>query len=239
MNNSLAIITARGGSKRIPRKNIKEFLGKPIIAYSIEAALNSGCFNEVMVSTDDDEIAKIAINLGAKVPFFRSAKTSDDFSTTAEVILEVLDSYKNIGLHFENVCCIYPTAPFITNEKLKSAYKLLINKKVDSVIPITEFSFPILRSFTMDSESKIKFNWPEYALKRSQDLAKSYHDCGQFYFLKVNQFLENKKLVSSNTAAIVMPNTEVQDIDNEDDWKLAEIKYSFLLSKTLTYKHGY
>jgi pseudaminic acid cytidylyltransferase len=231
MNNSLAIITARGGSKRIPRKNIKSFLGKPIIAYSIEAALNSGCFNEVMVSTDDEEIAKIAISLGATVPFFRSAKASDDFSTTAEVILEVLESYKNIGVHFTSACCIYPTAPFVTNEKLKSAYELLIHKKVDSVIPITEFSFPILRSFMLNEDTTIQFNWPENALKRSQDLPKSYHDCGQFYFFNVESFLESKKLVMQNTAAIVMPNTEVQDIDTEEDWTLAEIKYSFTKQK--------
>jgi pseudaminic acid cytidylyltransferase len=227
-NNTVAIITARGGSKRIPRKNIKYFLGKPIIAYSIEAALNAGCFDEVMVSTDDNEIAEIAIQLGAKVPFLRSSTSSNDFATTAEVIVEVLNSYKQIGRNFSEACCIYPTAPFVDSKKLKNAMELLRSSDSDSVIPVTEFSFPILRSFKMDENSKVEFNWPENALKRSQDLPKAYHDCGQFYCINVQRFLQHKKLVTDNTSAIVMPNTEVQDIDNEEDWTLAEIKYSFL-----------
>jgi pseudaminic acid cytidylyltransferase len=228
---SIAIITARGGSKRIPRKNIKIFLGKPIIAYSIEAALGAGCFEEVMVSTDDAEIAEIAQKLGAKVPFIRSAKASNDYSTTAEVLIEVLKDYQKIGQFFQNACCIYPTAPFVSASKLKEAYKLLISSDTDSVLPVTEFSFPILRSFKMDAQSKVSFNWPENALKRSQDLPKSYHDCGQFYFFNTERFLASQKLVTHNTAAIVMPNTEVQDIDNQEDWTLAEIKYSFLHKK--------
>ena len=228
---TLALITARGGSKRIPGKNIKNFLGKPIIAYSIEAALNAGCFDEVMVSTDDEKIAAIAKQYGAAVPFYRSAETSDDFTTTANVITEVLEIYGKQGKEFTHACCIYPTAPFITAGKLKNAFELLHSTKSASVIPVTEFSFPILRSLQIDEHAKISFNWPEYALTRSQDLKKAYHDCGQFYFIDVPQFLINKKLVTENTAAVIMPNTEVQDIDNEEDWKLAEIKYSFLLHK--------
>jgi N-acylneuraminate cytidylyltransferase len=147
----LAIITARGGSKRIPRKNIKNFLGKPIIAYSIEAALEAGCFSEVMVSTDDEEIAAVAKSLGAKVPFMRSMETSDDYSTTADVLIEVIQSYKSIGLSFDKACCIYPTAPFVSAKKLNHACKLLIDSGSDSVLPVTEFSFPILRSFKLDN----------------------------------------------------------------------------------------
>ena len=229
---TLAIITARGGSKRIPGKNIKEFLGMPIIAYSIQAALSAGCFDEVMVSTDDEKIATIAKQYGAVVPFLRSSKNADDFTTTAEVITEVIEKYLEQGIIFTHACCLYPTAPFITAQKLNDAFTLLQTFKCDSVIPVTEFSFPILRSFKMNNEANISFNWPEHALTRSQDLEKAFHDCGQFYFIDVSLFMESKKLISKNTKAIVMPNTEVQDIDNEEDWILAEIKYSFLKQKS-------
>ncbi len=228
---SVAIITARGGSKRIPRKNIKEFLGQPIIKYSIDAALASGIFEEVMVSTDDEEIALIAKQCGAGVPFIRSNETSNDFATTADVLMEVVTKYKEGGRDFAYGCCIYPTAPFVTAEKLKKSLELLINKDADSVIPVTRFSFPIWRSFKIEENGKLAYNWPENASKRSQDLPPSFHDCGQFYFFDVNKFLETKNLVASNTFSIEVPESEVQDIDNEEDWKLAEIKYSFLLKK--------
>ena len=221
MSKSVAIITARGGSKRIPRKNIKEFMGKPIIAYSILAALESGVFDEVMVSTDDQEIADVAIKYGATVPFFRSKETSDDISNTNDVLKEVLSVYKNTGTNFKYACCIYPTAPFVTAEKLRKALKMLTESGADSVIPVTEFSFPILRSFNMDKNSKIAFNWPENATVRSQDLAPAYHDCGQYYFFDVERFLANGRLVSDNTLGIITSPIEVQDIDNEDDWKVA------------------
>ena len=232
---SVAIITARGGSKRIPRKNIKEFLGKPIIAYSIEAALAAGCFNEVMVSTDDDEIAEAALKYGATIPFMRSHETADDYSTTADVITEVLNRFAESDKKFSTACCIYPTAPFITGEKLRSAYQLLKEKECDCVIPVTEFSFPIRRSLKLDDDNLVSFNWPEFALTRSQDLEKAYHDCGQFYFLQVERFLQSQKLITGNTAAVIMPNTEVQDIDNEEDWKLAELKYAFLLKNLIAH----
>jgi len=227
---AVAIITARGGSKRIPRKNIKEFLGKPIIQYSIDAAMRSGIFEEVMVSTDDDEIAAIATKLGAIVPFMRSTNTADDYSTTAEVLTEVLKQYNNIVKHYGFGCCIYPTAPFVTAEKLKKAYQLLQSNSADSVIPVTKFSFPIWRSFKME-EGKLSYNWPENATKRSQDLPPAFHDCGQFYFFNVDKFLETKSLVSANTFAIEVPESEVQDIDTAEDWRIAEIKYSFLLDQ--------
>src|SRR5215218_2282888 len=182
---SIAIITARGGSKRIPRKNIKPFLGKPIISYSIQSALDSGIFEEVMVSTDDDEIAEISKKLGATVPFIRSEKNSDDYAGTAEVLIEVIEEYRKRQKHFETVCCIYPTAPFVHAEKLKRAYGLLTEHNADSVLPVTEFSYPILRSVKITEDGKIAMNWPEYYASRSQDLPKSYHDSGQFYFLNV------------------------------------------------------
>lgn len=225
MNKCLAIITARGGSKRIPRKNIKNFLGKPIIQYSIEASLQADCFTEVMVSTDDLEIAEIALSLGAKVPFLRSADTSNDFASTADVITEVLNEYQKNGQSFDYCCCLYPTAPFVTAKKLKEAFDKLHISGAESVIPVVRFSSPILRSFKIE-DGLIKMNWPEYMNTRSQDLPPAFHDCGQFYFLRVTSFLQNKKLFTSFSIPIEMPESEVQDIDNEEDWKVAEIKYA-------------
>jgi pseudaminic acid cytidylyltransferase len=231
---TLAIITARGGSKRIPKKNVKLFLGSPIIKYSIDAAIDSGCFSEVMVSTDDPNIAKTAIEFKANVPFFRSVNNSDDFSTTADVLLEVIDCYKNNGKEFDYICCIYPTAPFITAEKLRIAYEKLIISGADSVVPVVKFGFPIQRSFKIE-DGLIKMNWPEYLNTRSQDLTDTFHDCGQFYFIKVESFLKNKKVFTDFTLPFEMPESEVQDIDNEEDWKVAEIKYTFLLEKKKLY----
>ena len=230
MENCLAIITARGGSKRIPGKNIKPFLGKPIIEYSIIAAKNAGCFDEVMVSTDDQTIGELASSLGAKIPFKRSIETSNDYATTAEVITEVLNEYKILGKEFKYCCCIYPTAPFITNDKLKSAYEKLIISGAESVVPVVRFGFPILRSFKIE-DGLVKMNWPEYMNSRSQDLPGAFHDCGQFYFIKVENFLKHKKLFTEFTVPFEMPESEVQDIDNAEDWKVAEIKYTFLLEK--------
>ncbi len=230
MGNCLAIITARGGSKRIPRKNIKLFLGRPIIEYSIDAAKNAGCFDEVMVSTDDKQIGEMAASMGASIPFIRSAETSNDHATTADVIAEVLNEYKKAGKEYKYCCCIYPTAPFVTSEKLNTAYQKLIISGAESVVPVVRFGFPILRSFKIEN-GLIKMNWPEYMNARSQDLPGAYHDSGQFYFLKVENFLKNNKLFTDFTVPYEMPESEVQDIDNEEDWKVAEIKYTFLLEK--------
>ncbi len=224
---SVAIITARGGSKRIPHKNIKDFLGKPIIAYSIKAALESGCFDEVMVSTDDAKIAEIAKEYGAKVPFFRSAENSDDFSTTRDVVKEVLKQYGEQDMQFDYACCIYPTAPFITAKRLQESMKLLEEKQADSVFPVVQFSFPPQRSIVLE-EGKAAFKWPEFALARSQDLEPFYHDCGQFYCIDVKSFAEQELLVMKNTYPVVLDEMEVQDIDNETDWKLAELKYRLI-----------
>lgn len=223
----IAIITARGGSKRIPGKNIRDFCGKPILFYSIEAALKANCFSEVMVSTDDETIADLARKAGAKVPFLRSEKTSGDFATTAQVIEEVLGEYKKRGIHFDTACCIYPTAPFIREEKLNEAVELLENQDLDSVMPVVEFSFPPLRGMVIE-EGKLNYKWEKYSQMRSQDLEKIYHDVGQFYVLNVARFEENKKLVTQNTGAIMMSELETQDIDNETDWKIAELKYRLI-----------
>lgn len=222
---SIAIITARGGSKRIPKKNIRPFLGKPIIVYSIEAALRSGIFDEVMVSTDSQEIADIAIKYGAQVPFLRSEKNSDDYATTASVIEEVLLTYKKNGKEYEYVCCLYPTAPFITSERLIEARQLLKQKGVDSVSLVVPFGHPIQRSFKIDSNQKLMMNWPENVNTRSQDLAPAYHDAGQFYFLDVKKFLIQKKIFTDNVSPLIISELEAQDIDNEEDWQIAELKY--------------
>lgn len=223
----IAIITARGGSKRIPGKNIRDFCGKPILFYSIEAALKANCFSEVMVSTDEETIADLARKAGAKVPFLRSEKTSGDFATTAQVIEEVLGEYKKRGIHFDTACCIYPTAPFIREEKLNEAVELLESQDLDSVMPVVEFSFPPLRGMVIE-EGKLNYKWEKYSQMRSQDLEKIYHDVGQFYVLNVARFEENKKLVTQNTGAIMMSELEAQDIDNETDWKIAELKYRLI-----------
>lgn len=227
---NIAVITARGGSKRIPRKNIKDFCGKPIISYSIEAAINSEIFDEVMVSTDDIEIAEISIKYGAKVPFYRSEYTSDDHSTTADVLEEVLLKYKEIGQKFDYFCCIYPTAPFIKDKRLKFAFETLISSKADSLLPVVKFSYPPQRSLIINKDS-INYKWPENINTRSQDLEPFYHDCGQFYFMKVAKFLEERILVTQNTIPFIMQDTEVQDIDTLEDWDIAEMKYKLLKQK--------
>lgn len=224
---SIAIITARGGSKRIPRKNIKEFLGKPIICYSIEAALKSGIFDTVMVSTDDEEIAEIAKRAGADVPFYRSAETANDYATTADVVAEVLQMYAARGEQFEEACVIYPTAPFLTAEALSEAMGILKKEQADSVLPVVRFSFPPQRCVVI-SDGRLVPKWPECMPMRSQDLEPYYHDCGQFYCIRVASFTEQKKMVMEHTAPFIQDEINVQDIDTPEDWQIAEMKYRIL-----------
>lgn len=227
---SLCVIPARGGSKRIPGKNIRNFLGKPIIAYSIEAALNSGLFEEVMVSTDDPEIAEVAKHYGAEVPFFRSSRNSDDFATTVDVLLEVIRAYEKKGSFFETICCCYPTAPFISPGRLKEGFEKLQSDAVHSIFPVVEFGYPILRSLKMDEKGMVSLNWPEYLNTRSQDLPAAFHDAGQWYWMKTQIFLKSGKIIDKHSYGLLLEATEVQDIDNEIDWKLAELKYELLQS---------
>lgn len=226
---SIAIITARGGSKRIPKKNIKEFCGKPIIAYSIEAALNSGVFDEVMVSTDDLQIAEVSKKYGASVPFMRSAATSTDFATTADVLDEVLTEYRKHNRTFDVFSCIYPTAPFITAGKLKAAMDSFNSQSADSLISVVRFSYPPQRAF-IEEKGFLEYQYPEYANARSQDLTPLYHDSGQFYISRVEAFLDKHSLVLPKTIPFVLPEEEVQDIDNESDWRMAEIKFDRLMA---------
>lgn len=221
---NLCIIPARGGSKRIPRKNIKDFFGKPIIAYSIDAALKSGLFNEVMVSTDDEEIAEIAKKWGAKVPFMRSQENANDYATTVDVVQEVIDHYNQEGKQIENLCCLYPCAPLVTPEKLNEAYALLLKRELRAVIPVVKFGFPIQRAFQIDGHF-LHYFYPEHEKSRSQDLEPAYHDAGQFYWTTAKSLFDNKTLVPSNSGYIELDEMSIQDIDNESDWRLAEIKY--------------
>lgn len=225
--NAIAIITARGGSKRIPRKNIKEFLGKPIICYSIEAALASGIFDEVMVSTDDEEIAAIAKEAGASIPFMRSAANADDYATTDDVLMEVLDEYEKQGKTFTYMACIYPTAPFVTAKKLQDALQLLKDNHASGVMPVVRFSFPPQRGMAI-REGKLDYCYPENALKRSQDLEPMYHDCGQFYFYNTDKFRACRGNLPDGYVPMEVPELEVQDIDNMVDWKLAELKFEMM-----------
>ena len=235
MSSCVAIITARGGSKRIPRKNIKLFLGKPIIAYSIEAAQKSKCFTEIMVSTDDEEIAEIAQNYGANVPFLRSKSTSDDFAGTANVLLEVLLEYKARGLDFDKACCLYPAAPFMTENLIIAGLKKMKEMGASSLIPVAAFPSPIWRALEINKE-KLAMIWPENERKRSQDLPNTYFDVGQFYWLNVDEFLKQKKLLTKNTTSLVLSWNEIQDIDTLDDWAEAEYKYKLYLKNKLTQK---
>jgi pseudaminic acid cytidylyltransferase len=222
---TLALIPARGGSKRIPHKNIKPFLGKPIIAYSIEVAKKSGLFDEIIVSTDDKKIAEVAIQYGASVPFMRSKKTSDDHTPLNDVFLEVINKYKELGKEFDYTCMILPTAPFITVENLKKGFDLLTNSTFYSVRPIVKFDFPIQRAFRLKENGEVEPMFPEFFPKRSQDLEPSYHDAGQFYWIK-----EDKGIIE-NQGGFEISSNFAQDIDTTEDWEIAEMKYLILKNK--------
>lgn len=223
----IAIIPARGGSKRIPKKNIKNFCGAPIISYSIRAAIESGLFEKVMVSTDSEEIACLARKYRADVPFFRSNKTSSDFATTSDVLEEVILQYRDNEIEFDTFCCLYPTAPFVTPEKLKAAAKLFEEKNAESVLTIVKYSYPPQRSIIV-RDGLASFQYIENRYKRSQDLEPIYHDAGQFYFLQTSAFIEQHDLVLKRTVPFLVDEMEVQDIDNETDWNIAEIKYQIM-----------
>ncbi|HHR6142245.1 TPA: pseudaminic acid cytidylyltransferase [Providencia alcalifaciens] len=230
----IAIIPARGGSKRIPRKNIKSFHGKPMISYSIEAALNSKCFDKIIVSTDDIEIAKIAEQYGAEVPFLRPSEISDDQTTTMDVIQHAIMWCEKNSIDVSDVCCIYATAPFISSDDLNAGYKKLINnKELDFVFTAATFPFPIQRAIKLTENNRVKMFNPENALVRSQDLEEAYHDAGQFYWGRKNAFLQKKPIFSDYSEIILIPRNRVQDIDTPEDWDFAEVLFSILNRKSL------
>ena len=228
---TVAIIPARGGSKRIPRKNIRPFCGKPIIHYPISIAIESGLFDEVMVSTDDQEIAGVAALGGASVPFLRSAAASNNTAVTADVISEVLRSYQENGVEFDRLCCIYPVTPLLQAKHLKEAVAILENDNVESVQPVVRFGFPPQRALRVLPDGRVSWIYSEHALTRSQDLEVQYHDVGQFYWWKTVHFLKEKLLVGKNSFAYEMSELDIQDIDNEADWQLAEQKYRLRITQ--------
>lgn len=231
--NRICIIPARGGSKRIPRKNIKLFLGKPIISYSIKAAIDSKLFDEVMVSTEDQEIMSISENLGASIPFKRSEKLSDDFTSTFDVLNDVLNRYSKNGKNYDYACCLYPTAPFITSKILEEAFDLMLKNSYDSVFPIIEYGHPIQRAIRLNNK-KIEYVSSENINKRTQDLEKRFHDAGQFYWLSVEKLMMSKKIITNNSSGLIMSKNSMQDIDEIEDWSLAELKF-----KNINNNYGY
>lgn len=233
MHNSICIIPARGGSKRIPGKNLKFFHGRPILCYAIEAALKSGLFSEVMVSTDDRLIAETAVKYGASVPFMRDANLADDFSTTAEVLLDVLEKYRSSGREFDRLCCIYPTAAFVLPEHIRQGFEQLENGQASVVFPVLPFEYPIWRAMRKTDEHLLEMIWPENENKRSQDLEKAWHDAGQWYWLNVPDFLENKRILGGKAAGIPLSHLDAHDIDWPDDWELAELKFEIRRRKFL------
>jgi N-acylneuraminate cytidylyltransferase len=225
---NIAIIPARGGSKRIPRKNIKEFHGKPMIAYSIEVAIDSGCFDKVIVSTDDAEIAEVAIKYGAEVPFIRPANIADDYATTLDVIKHAIEFTEQQAWDVKNVCCIYATAPFLIPEFIQKGLQELTKNTIDYAFSATSFPFPIQRAIKLNTEQRVEMFQPEHLNTRSQDLEEAYHDAGQFYWGTAVAFSNGKPFFSPESKAILLPRKRVQDIDTPEDWELAEALYKAL-----------
>ena len=225
---NIAVIPARGGSKRIPRKNIKEFCGKPMIAYSIEAARKSECFDKIIVSTDDEEIAEVAKRYGAEVPFMRPLELSDDFTPTIPVIAHAIDNCGEILKDIKAVCCIYATAPFVNATYIQKAYEKLLTCKASYCFSATTFPFPIQRAFKMDNG--VEMFYPEYFNTRSQDLEEAYHDAGQFYWGTPNAWRTNEIIFAPHSEAVILPRYLVQDIDTMEDWQRAELMYKALHS---------
>jgi len=223
---NVAIIPARGGSKRIPRKNIKPFCGKPIISYSIKSALSTGLFDDVIVSTDDEEIAAVSRRYGASVPFMRSKANSSDYATLNDVLKEVLDGINSF--HYDCACCILPTAPLVRARDIVDSHALLArDKKVDSIIPVVRFSYPIQRALEIEN-GKLCFIWPENLNKRSNDLKPAYHDAGLFYWMRISSFRKHGVTLTKNSLPYEIQESRAQDIDNEEDWKMAEMKFRLI-----------
>lgn len=226
---NIAIIPARGGSKRIPRKNIREFCGKPMIVWSIEAAKTAAVFDLITVSTDDPEIREIALAAGAEVPFERPLELADDQAGTLPVIRHAVQWFAAHGQQVELACCIYATAPFLSPFHLKEGRTLLqTNPATDFVFSATPFDFPIFRALKLDEGSGVSMFWPEHELSRSQDLPAAFHDAGQFYWGKAQAWLNKDRIFSANSRAVVIPPHLVQDIDTPDDWLQAELKFRAL-----------
>ena len=225
---NICIIPARGGSKRIPRKNIKEFNGKPIIAYSIEAALESGCFDQVIVSTDDSEISEIAIKYGATVPFVRPDKLSDDYASTISVVKHAVEWMEVNNNLIDNVCCLYATAPFVQSQAIYSAFQQLKKTKSSYCFSVTSFEYPIQRAIKISNKGFVEMFYPRLFNTRSQDLEKAYHDAGQFYWGKAQAFKDESPIFTEVATPYILPRYLVQDIDTPEDWRRAELMHQVL-----------
>jgi N-acylneuraminate cytidylyltransferase len=224
--NNLAVIPARGGSQRIPKKNIKDFFGKPIIAYPIELAIESNLFDEVIVSTDSPEIESIVVKYGASVPFLRSEKNSNNFATLTDVILEVIQVYEKLDITIDSICCILPTAVLISQKNLLDGYNKFKNNDLSSLIPVLRFAYPIQRALKEDS-GLLSFREPEFAISRSQDMEPYYHDSGQFYWIKANKIVKEKSIFTSKTGYLELAEIETQDVDTQMDWDILKIKFGY------------
>lgn len=227
----IAVIPARGGSKRIPRKNIKPFCGKPMIAWSIEAAHNSECFDEVVVSTDDNEIASVAEKYGANTPFVRPKELSDDYVGTADVTKHAIEWYIDKGRDIEYVCCLYATAPFVQANDISAALATLRREKADFVLSVTTFPFPIQRAIKLNEHKRLSMFSPEYQSSRSQDLEEAWHDAGQFYWGQTEAWLNEQPLFSESSVGFPLPRHQVQDIDTPEDWTRAEWLFKAMQAK--------
>jgi N-acylneuraminate cytidylyltransferase len=227
----LAVIPARGGSKRIPRKNIKPFCGKPMIAWSIEAALQSACFDQVIVSTDDDEIAEVARQYGALVPFMRSAELSDDHTGTIPVIRHAIEWFQTQGQIPVQVCCLYATAPFVYVDDLRRGLVALTDTGSDYAFSVTSYAFPIQRAIRITNAGRIEMFNPEHFNTRSQDLEEAWHDAGQFYWGRAEAWLTGKPIFSNDAVPVKLPRHRVQDIDTPEDWVRAEWMFKALQEK--------
>jgi pseudaminic acid cytidylyltransferase len=228
----VAIIPARGGSKRIPGKNIKPFFGKPMIAWSIEAAKASGLFDRIVVSTDDPAIVEVAKQYGAEVPFIRPPELADDFTPTIPVIAHAINTLKEQGDTITEACCIYATAPFIRADDLVQAHRQLHSGDWKYCFTVTEFAAPIFRSFEADENGAVSMFWPEHFETRSQDLPEALHDAGQFYFGRVEAWLEGAVFFAKHSTGYRIPRWRVQDIDTADDWTRAESMAAMLIETT-------
>lgn len=228
---AVAIIPARGGSKRIPKKNIKPFNGRPMISYPIRAAMEAGIFEKIIVSTDSPEIKEVALMNGAEVPFLRPRELSDDYTPTAPVIAHAITALEEMGLVIDFVCCIYATAVFIKPEYLKEGFEIMKQTGASSVFSVTTFDFPIFRALKINEHGNLEMIWPEYELTRSNDLPEAYHDAGQFYWLRKKEFMREKRIYTKDARPVIIPRKFVEDIDTLEDWESAEIKFRIMMEK--------
>lgn len=227
----IALIPARGGSKRIPRKNIKPFCGKPIIAYSIQAAKDAGCFDHIIVSTDDDEIAEVAHKEGADIPFIRPEEFSNDYATTMDVIRHTLGWYENNNVNISAICCLYATAPFITAQDLRKGFDILQSEECAFTFSATSYAFPVQRAFYLNDQHSIQMFQPKHLETRSQDLVEAYHDAGQFYWCRAEAVRKNLPIFAAHSKPVLLDRSRVQDIDTPEDWTFAQFLYKVMTQK--------